>query len=266
VVDTSDTTIEISLWRQHANQNFNKGDIFAFKNIKVSTYNNSKTLNTMENTLIIKDPDVVEKTELELHFNNNKSSESNFKALSNKQGDGKKSGEISFLNDVVNALDECDYMDKMPVFKVKAYIVGFNVQEKHYYHGCIECNKKMMDESKCHSCNKVQDTHNFIYSFSFRLKDSAGEEFVDIFGSLAEKITGMKCEDYKDMMNQSDELKQRKLQNEINFKQFYFLLKPKLNTFNNTTRKRIVVLKIDPIDTNAETNRLVDKIAQALTI
>jgi len=268
IVDISETSIEISLWRQHADQDFTKGEIVIFKNIKISSYNNSKILNTIESTSVIKDLNIPERTELELFFSNK--TDVNFKSLGGKQTGGEgRLGDISFLQDVNNAVDASMNQDKAPLFKVKATISSFMNSEKNYYLGCSECNKKILDDGlsnklQCQSCNKIQDKHNYIYTLSLRIKDSTSEEYIDIYGALAEKLTKMKCEDYRDLVESHDETKLRQLKNEIEYKQYYFLVKPKMHVFNNNARKKIATIKIERVDSSTESNRLNGVINQFL--
>jgi hypothetical protein len=265
IADTSEMAIEVSCWRQHADQEFSKGEILIFKNIKISNYNNTKTLNTIENTSILRDLHLPERAELEVFFNN-KPNDASFKIIG---GDGKGIGDISFLSEVLSALDGNISHDNTPLFKVKATVSSFMNYEKNYYLGCSECSKKIIDESnfdqiKCQSCNKVHGNRNYIYALSIRIKDSKSEEFIDIFGGLAEKLTNMKCNDYMELVESQDEIKLGQLKSEIEYKQFYFLVKPKIQVFNNVARKKIVTLKIEPVDSSVESKRLIGLISQYL--
>jgi len=271
IVDSSNTAIEISLWRQHADQDFTKGEIIIFKNIKINNYGGTKTLNTIENTTIIRDLNIPERTELELFFSNK--ADSSYKSLGKQSGEGRGLGEISFLSDVLQALDDNvnEGQDKMPIFKVKATISSFVNSEKNFYLGCSNCHKKIIEDTmssklQCQACNTFQDKPNYIYTVSIRIKDSTSEENVDIYGNLTEKLTKMSCQDYRDLWVAQDETKLKQLKHEIEYKQYYFLVKPKLQVFNNIPRKKIATLKIEPVDSSFESNRLVEALNHSLTL
>ena len=157
----------------------------------------------------------------------------------------------------------------MPLFKLKCFIINFKHEEKNYYSGCPECKKKVIEDTygyacSSDSCGKKMEKPAYIFCFSIRVQDYTSEYWLDVFGNSGEKILKMNCEDYKNLIAESDQVKLNNVINEVEHRQMYFYVKPKVTTYNNQQKKRLSVFRIDLIDTENESRKLADELLTIL--
>ena len=69
----------------------------------------------------------------------------------------------------------------------------------------------------------------------------------------------MKCtaEEYKDYVKIRNEEKLKEITQNIEFKIFNFWVKPKLQTYNTITKKRLYAYKIEPYNEKNEAHKLI---------
>jgi len=63
-----------------------------------------------------------------------------------------------------------------------------------------------------------------------------------------------------------DELKLKEISNGLEFKTFYFVVKPKMQVYNNIPKKKLNVYKIDNFDVVADSRRILKNLSGILTI
>ena len=267
VADSSETQIDVSLWREQANRDdIKQGSIVALKSFKVSEYQ-GKNLNSVDDSVIKVDPSLHETNEIRCFLNNFTGKLKNLQGLNNENSKG-YSDIVANLKTVIDAFDQYD--DKsMPIFKVKGVITTFKNDERNYYAGCPECKKKVMEDTygyacSSESCGKKMDKPTYYYSFSIRVKDYTNEFWIDVFGNLAEKITKINCEDYKNLIIESDQMKLNNLISDIEYQQMYFIVKPKIQTYNNQQKKRLSAYRIELIDKGNEGRKLADELVSIM--
>jgi replication factor A1 len=267
IADSSETQIDVSLWRDLANiEDIKQGVIIAFKNLRVGEYQ-GKNLNSLDDTVVKIDPNLDEANEIRCFLNN---FSGKLKSLQGSSSEARAHSDITAnLKTVIDAFDQYD--DKsMPVFRVKCYVTNFKNEERNFYPGCPECKRKSIEETYgyiCSSdaCGKKFDKPTYYYSFSVRVKDYSSEYWVDVFGNLAEKITKMNSEDYRNLILEGDNTKLNNLISEVEHQQLYFSLKPKIQTYNNQQKKRLSAYRIDLIDKSNESRRLADEFISILS-
>jgi len=282
LADDSETMIEVSLWKEFAARNDLKNDmVVALKNLRIKEFNGKK-LNTSEETCIYIEPNVEEtnkikefkanyegdyKTINELGSSQNINSNNSVQRLGNYQQGNEP---IVPLREVLNNVEqESGSEDKVPYFKVKCYISKFNHDERNVYAGCIECKRKVVPETygySCLSCNKKMEEPLYIYSFSIKIKDFSADTYLDVFSQCGEKIIDMSAKEYKELIKEKDKEQDKlnKISHEIELKQFYILVKVKINNFNNQTKKKFSAVKIENVEKDAEINRLSLEISSQL--
>ena len=173
--------------------------------------------------------------------------------------------------DLKTVLDSFDQYDNktMPLYKVKGYISSFKNDERNYYAGCSECKKKVTEDTYgyiCPSeiCGKKMEKPTYYYSFSMRIKDQTCEFWVDFFGNLGEKILKMNCNEYRELLIEGDQDKLSNFTNQIESQQLFFIIKPKLQTFNNQQKKRLSAYRLEQVDKSVESRKLADEILSIL--
>ena len=76
----------------------------------------------------------------------------------------------------------------------------------------------------------------------------------------------MKCtaEEYKDFLENRNDEKLKELTHQIEFKVFNFWVKPKLQTYNSISKKKLYAYKIEPYNEKAEAHKLVKYLLKEL--
>ena len=275
--DISKYKIEFSLWRIHASTEVKISDILLIKNVKVGEFN-GKNLSTFDETSIQVNPpkSIPEVMELENFLKNYKGEFNDLDDISdlnqrkNKDRDN-DNYETVYIKDALDSIDTID--DSITISKVCATVTQIMHNEKNYYIGCSDrnCKRKLIyEEDKntylCPNCKRNYENPNYYYTLSLRVKDASCEHWIDIFGKTAESIMKMTAEEYKNILKDRNVYKLKEISNMIEFKQFYFWVKPKLQMYNTTSKKKLYAYKIESVDNNNESKKIIKYLKQVLNI
>lgn len=268
VGDVSKYKIEISLWRVHSDTNVKFGDILLINNVKIGEYK-GRTLTTFDETCIKINPPSTNEYVRELEeFIQKNDIKGEFLDLENNTEMKTETKEESenytsvHIRDVLESLDE--YEDVHNLSKVTAIVTQILHNEKNYYLGCSDrnCKRKLKlegdsDEYICPNCRRSTKTPTYYYTLSLRVKDASTEYWIDIFGKTAESIMKCTAEEYKNILESGDEEKLKQLTHNVEFKVFNFWVKPKMQTYNTVSKKKLYAYKIEPYNERAEAHKLV---------
>ena len=275
--DISKYKIEFSLWRIHASTEVKISDILLIKNVKVGEFN-GKNLSTFDETSIQVNPpkSIPEVMELENFLKNYKGEFNGLDDISdlnqrkNKDRDN-DNYETVYIKDALDSIDTID--DSITISKVCATVTQIMHNEKNYYIGCSDrnCKRKLIyEEDKntylCPNCKRNYENPNYYYTLSLRVKDASCEHWIDIFGKTAESIMKMTAEEYKNILKDRNVYKLKEISNMIEFKQFYFWVKPKLQMYNTTSKKKLYAYKIESVDNKNESKKIIKYLKQVLNI
>ena len=178
---------------------------------------------------------------------------------------------IDYILDEMNKYISTDFDHRFPFYKIRATVTHLGHTEKNFYPGCPnrECNRKLTFANGdwiCQSCRQSFKNPRYYYSLNIRVKDCSSEYWVDIFGKPAEMIMNINADDYRNILVNRDEEKLGQISEGVEYKEFYFLLKVRLNKYNDTTKKKFTATKIERINKKEDTNRLVNDIKMRLKI
>ena len=269
VGDVSGYKIEISLWRVHSDTNVKFGDILLINNVKVGEYK-GRTLTSFDETCIKINPskdnqyvkeleDFIQKNELKGEFLD---LENNSEIKNEKFRDENENYCSVHIRDVLESLDE--YEDVHNLSKITATVTQILHNEKNFYMGCSDknCKRKLKleedtNEYICPNCRKSTKNPTYYYTLSLRVKDASTEYWIDIFGKTAENIMKCSAEEYKDYIKNGNEDKLKELTQGIEFKVFNFWVKPKLQTYNAVSKKKLYAYRIEPYNEKSEAHKLI---------
>ena len=178
---------------------------------------------------------------------------------------------IDYILDEMNKYISTDFDHRFPFYKIRATVTHLGHTEKNFYPGCPnrECNRKLTFANGdwiCQSCRQSFKNPRYYYSLNIRVKDCSSEYWVDIFGKPAEMIMNINADDYRNILVNRDEEKLGQISEGVEYKEFYFLLKVRLNKYNDTTKKKFTATKIEKINKKENTGRLVNDIKNKLGI
>ena len=172
---------------------------------------------------------------------------------------------IDYILDEMNKYIMTDFDHRFPFYKIRATVTHLGHTEKNFYPGCPnrECNRKLTFANGdwiCQSCRQSFKNPRYYYSLNIRVKDCSSEYWVDIFGKPAEMIMNISADDYRNILVNRDEEKLSQISEGVEYKEFYFLLKVKLNKYNDTTKKKFTATKIEKINKKENIGRLINDI------
>ena len=172
---------------------------------------------------------------------------------------------IDYILDEMNKYISTDFDHRFPFYKIRATVTHLGHTEKNFYPGCPnrECNRKLTFANGdwiCQSCRQSFKNPRYYYSLNIRVKDCSSEYWVDIFGKPAEMIMNINADDYRNILVNRDEEKLGQISEGVEYKEFYFLLKVRLNKYNDTTKKKFTATKIEKINKKENTGRLINDI------
>ena len=175
---------------------------------------------------------------------------------------------IIYIDTIIEEMEKYINIDidhRFPFYKIRATVTHLGHSEKNIYPGCPlkECNRKVSFSNGdwiCQYCRQSFKVPKYYYSLNIRVKDCTSEYWVDVFGKPAEFIMNMGADDYRNILINRDEEKLNQINENIEFKEFYFLLKVRLNKFNDITKKKFTANKIEKINKKDDTERLIGDI------
>jgi replication factor A1 len=281
IADDSEHKVECSLWRDHANLDIKNGDVLFMKFMRVGEFN-GKNLGSSLDSMILINPNAKEALELKAFCES--FPPENFKSLPQSGGAGNLSGGMgsavthATIKEVLESLDKPQLDEKYsPSYRVKAFVSYWDpLRESNFYVGCPneKCKKKLSQETygwSCLACQGISVTNpKYYYTLSLKVKDHSGEHWVDVFGALGEKITGMTAEKYEELRQNNDQVRLREMQRKIEFSMLILTCKAKIHSFQNVNKKRISVFKIENLgegDTKiVEARRMIKGLKEILKI
>ena len=294
VLDQSNEKMELTLWRNLTKLNYNNGDILVCKKVRVNDFGGKNLTSITESKIFINPittdfPEITKEIQTlkifsdqnELNKGNNQDLKNNNKKkeeiktniinnnintnLIQKKEYNDKIVYIDYILDEMNKYISTDFDHRFPFYKIRATVTHLGHTEKNFYPGCPnrECNRKLTFANGdwiCQSCRQSFKNPRYYYSLNIRVKDCSSEYWVDIFGKPAEMIMNINADDYRNILVNRDEEKLGQISEGVEYKEFYFLLKVRLNKYNDTTKKKFTATKIEKINKKENTGRLINDI------
>lgn len=265
IVDQSNKEVNLTLWGNDA-QKFdgNLNPVIAIKGAKVSDFNGRSLSVTMSSTMQI-NPDIREAHLLKGWFDRegcNLESES----LSSKIGSasGNMSGQWKTFAQVNS--EQLGMGDKPEYYVTKATVVMLR-KENCMYMACPseECNKKVVDMNnglyRCEKCNREYTEFKWRLLLSISLADFTENQWVTCFQEAAEAILGVTAQELGSL-KETDEERFNEVLADANFKSYIFKLRTKLETYNEESRLKTIVVTANPIDPVSYTKKILSDIKQ----
>ena len=263
--DSSGNSIELTIWGDKARDNYDKENIFLFRKVRVHEYRDIKSLNTTEDTEIVLNPKLPQYEELRTFIQNG--------------GVFKQAPVFSVVNE--NITSEKLFLDQIhanvedifsregsvdaklyPVVRFVANVFAISKYDKNYYYGCPEknCKKKLMNDIsnnyKCTKCNVDITDGSGVYYFTvnIKVKDSTMDCWVELFGESAEKLFGVECKKYHELVVNNDENQLNEIHDAVMYGKFLFVGKARkiLIQHNNVYKTRLAAFSVYKMDEEKE--------------
>jgi len=268
IIDTSNTSINITLWGETAEKfEGSSNPVIAIKNALVSDFNGVSLSCNSQSTMQI-NPDISEAHQLKGWWESTGCNQSNITSLSNTGmvgGGGSapfKTFEDAKREGLGTRKEGNDY------FMVTATVV-FVRKENILYTACpnkeSKCMKKVTDMSngmyRCEKCNQEFDTFNWRLMASMNLGDFTGESWVSLFQETGEKVLGITAQELG-QLKEDDNNRFMTILKEASFKEFNFKLRSKMETYNDETRIKTQVITVEPVNYVEYNKRLIKEIKE----
>ncbi|KAL3286520.1 hypothetical protein HHI36_001025 [Cryptolaemus montrouzieri] len=129
------------------------------------------------------------------------------------------------------------------------------------------CNKKIIDLEngmyRCEKCNR--EFPNFKYRLLARMNvaDWSGNTWISMFSSEAETVMGMTAQEVGEQIESNSEAA-ADIVEKVNFKQFVFKCRAKMETYNDEARLKTISVEVKPINYKDFNNQIVNRIKQLM--
>lgn len=283
IADASGFKIELTLWGNFASQPLIKGQVLQLKCVKIGDFN-GRNISTVNESHIAVNPNTKDANELPasiVSFNGvfkDLGSEYNSKNVmkemndlgllnSSSQPSSSSMRKIEFMHEVLDSIDEV--VETSNLTRIKGTITRMTHNDRNFYPGCPErsCKKKLtqnFNEWICLVCNKKYLKPTFYFTLSLRIKDCSCEHWIDIFGKTAESLLKLTAEEYKNELYDKESTRLKEISSELEFKDYIFIIKSKIQMFNSIPKKKLQVYKIDPVNQREDARRLIADIKFSL--
>lgn len=281
VCDVSECKVEFTLWRSHAQIGIQNGQYLVIKNAKVGEFN-GRNFSSYDETSILINPQNIEQVEQLKVFIQNFGTE--FRNVSTSEATAKKIpsenafvDKVYFISEILQMAEtEFQHVNygnptNSSFKKIKVIVTQMIHNDRNFYAGCTDaaCKRKSVfnEQSEdwiCNYCNKTFKKPAYYYNLSLRVKDCTCESWIDLFGINAEKILKINAEEYRNILLEDDKEKLKEISNNIEFKNYYFFVKPKIQAFNGKLKKKIYAYRFELVDYNTEIKRLANVLSRVL--
>ncbi len=199
--DHSEYSVLVTFWAdENTNEerfnNINPGDVVLIKKLKITTFHSKQLKSIGTNTLIIKDPEENEHSEIQKLYNflrNNNYENFQFQQFPT-EGDVYTEVYPTNITKLKSYLDALETKSDEGFLPMKKFLIRMNpnINEQSYYDCCPKesCKKKKVvpstDGFLCNKCGNVYSTPGTAYKLNVMISDDTQATYVDFFVIIAE--------------------------------------------------------------------------------
>lgn len=265
LVDRSNKEVNLTLWGNEAEKfDGTSNPVVAVKAAKVSDFNGRSLSSTMSSTLQV-NPDIKEAHLLKGWYER-EGCNMEIESISGKSGgsSGNMSGQWKTFAQVTS--EQLGMGDKPDYYVTKATVVMLR-KENCMYMACPgeDCNKKVVDMNnglyRCEKCSREYTEFKWRLLLSVSLADFTENQWVTCFQEAAESILGITAQELGSL-KETDEEKFSEVLADANFKAYVFKLRTKMETYNEESRLKTIVVTATPVDPISYTKKILSDIKQ----
>uniref|UniRef100_A0A6G1SHJ3 Replication protein A subunit n=1 Tax=Aceria tosichella TaxID=561515 RepID=A0A6G1SHJ3_9ACAR len=263
IVDMSRHTISVTIWDQGAETFTGQvGDVFVTKGARIGSYGGKSA---SAGDCMFVNLDIPEVRKIRNWYSN--LIDQNFTNLTSSQ-DAPGSADnwrcLSQLNDLQTIKDITSGGVTALYSRCKAMLM--TVGRNPVYKCCQNegCGKKLVDtqrgDMECQKCGQTFSRAKYRYKTDVKIEDQSSSSWVTLWDDKAEAMFGMKPEELERHMKMENKEIYEKLVTKPNFKPFVFVLRSKIETYNNEERVKHTVVSLNPMDPVAQTRQIISEI------
>lgn len=248
LLDKSNMEVNLSLWDTMA-ETFDGSDapILAIKGCRVSDFG-GRSLSLLNSSTVIKNPDIHEAHVLRGWYER----EGATLVASSVTSKGDRSGIGTNWKTFAQAKAEQLGRERAEFYNCKA-TVSMVKKENCMYMACpMEgCSKKVMDmhngRYRCDKCDKEHNEFKWRLLLSVNCADFSDNMWVTAFQESGEIMMGISAQELGNLKETNEDEYLNKI-GQINFKTFVFVMRAKMENFNEESRMKTVITSIRPLD------------------
>ncbi|KIM49387.1 hypothetical protein M413DRAFT_438571 [Hebeloma cylindrosporum] len=257
LVDKTGFSVRMTLWGKQAEQ-YNDAEanpVIAFKGVKIGDFG-GRSLSMYSSSTMQVNPEIDESFSLRGWYDSN-GAEQTFKAHSSSGGGGSMA---VFNRADIRSLDEVKQAgygmpDKPDMFSARATIMHIK-SDNISYPACPtpNCNKKVVDDGgvwKCEKCSQSFSAPEHRYIMSLAVADYSGQAWLQGFNDVGVAIFGMSANELLEIRDRSTS-EYNVIMHKANCNTFNFSCRAKQDTYNETTRIRYGISRIQPLNYKEE--------------
>ncbi|KAA1469388.1 replication factor-a protein [Dentipellis sp. KUC8613] len=263
IVDQSGFSVRVTLWGKQAEQyqGFDQ-PVVAFKGVKVGDFG-GRSLSVLGSSIMTINPDISEAHQLRGWYDD-AGAKASFHSHSTGGGMSGSSAtinrsEMRTLNDVKES--QLGMSDKPEYFSCRATIMHIK-PDNLWYPACPTdgCNKKVIqqgDSWRCEKCDKSYDHPEYRYIISMAVADYSGQAWLQGFNDVGVVIFGMTANELH-KIREADEAHFNAIMQKAQCNAYNYACRAKQDTFNDQTRVRYGISRIQPLNYVEEARSYID--------
>jgi len=267
IIDSSNHTIELTLWGDHAEQDpgYKHHPIIACGGCRIGEWS-GKSLSTSFNSQVHINPDIPE-TEALASWYANSYDQTNVTKLTNSTG-GSGKMQTRYLQ-AVDASSETLLQlgtpkDEHQWSSVEGSVIYIR-PDKPYYLACPDdkCNKKVVPsggEFSCLGCGKPTTDPTAKYILSVKLADQTGTIWASVYGKEGENLLKISANQLRQMQEMENDKEYNNTLSAASFKPLKMTIIARVNEFNGERRVKFAVTRIDEVDYIESSARMIDQL------
>ncbi|XP_055906413.1 replication protein A 70 kDa DNA-binding subunit [Eupeodes corollae] len=250
LVDLSNAAVQLTLWGDEA-EKFESGSqhVILIKGARVSEFGGGKSLSMGAGSVMKINPDIPEGHRLRGWFDNGGGANIS-NSVSTRTGGGSYNTDwISFYEARTKNLGTGEKPD---YFQCKA-VVRLIRSANSTYKACPQpdCNKKVIDENnghyRCEKCNAMFPNFKYRLLVNMEIGDWTSSRWVTCFSDLGEQLLGKTSQEIGEAL-ENDPQEAEQIFSSINFHEFVFKLRSKVETYGDTPRNKLTAVAATPIN------------------
>ncbi|XP_044271048.1 replication protein A 70 kDa DNA-binding subunit-like [Tribolium madens] len=258
LVDQTKTAIALNLWGSQAESFTVTGNpVVVAKNAKIYEFRGVKSITLMSSSLLKINPEILETYRLKQWYDS-EGYQVEITNVSQRIGNGQTPW-MTFKEARQQALS-----DKALYYQTFGTILLVRL-DRVVYKSCPsdDCQKKVLDLQngmyKCEKCNREFPNFKYRLLVSMNIADSSGSQWVTVFSSEAEKILGKTAQEIGELMDTDSDIVANMFE-EVQFKQYVFKCRAKIETYNDEQKMKTIVVGVAPMDFEEYNVYLLDRI------
>ncbi|KAL4707759.1 hypothetical protein ACJJTC_001705 [Scirpophaga incertulas] len=255
LVDSSGGAVSLTLWGSEAEKfDGSSNPVVVAKGARLTEFNGSKSLSCLASTMMRLNPDLAEAHKLRGWYDNGGADMDIVNISANGEWLTFRDAESRQLG----SGEKGDYYSLLGV-------ITFTFSDNAVYKACPQdqCNKKLVDQDnglyRCEKCNREYPNFKHRLLMTASVSDPTGDQRVTAFNEAAEAVLARPAAELGQLLDY-DKSGYAQAFDDVKFKTFVFKFRAKVETHNDETRLKTIVMNAQPVDYKDANARLIKSI------